>query len=142
MKEVRELIEKDEKYAKIMLEFKVKKCRMKENHRKQECMDHHKNDKRRSILDGQNRLVYLPYICYRCEDERDCRFSHSYEEQMFNPLRYKTEQCTEYNTKCGLVDKLYCPYYHNADDCRVEIVCEFNRLLKEIDQNTSFNQQD
>ena len=65
-----------------MEQWKTKKCSKKENHRKQECKYYHENEKeqRRRLLDSNNGLAYLPYICFSCEEKEECNNAHNFYE--------------------------------------------------------------
>eukprot|EP00923_Selenidium_pygospionis_P009557 GHVN01016371.1.p1 GENE.GHVN01016371.1~~GHVN01016371.1.p1 ORF type:complete len:241 (+),score=8.07 GHVN01016371.1:3-725(+) len=50
----------------------------------------------------------------RCSNGRNCKFSHTKEEQMYHPFVYKTQLCRDH-PNC---QKAYCPFAHDLDDMR------------------------
>lgn len=72
-----------------------------------------------------------------CQKHRNCRFSHTKEEQMYHPKIYKTLCCNQF-MKDGWCERYYCPFAHGETELRPgDLFYASNKVLKNIDDQDS-----
>ena len=103
--------------------------------KKDSCLYFHSYEEaRRPIAIGDTQLLaYLAIPCpaflesFRCDDVDNCCFSHSQNEILYHPTRYKTQVCTQ--TPCSFErESVFCPNIHTGEPSRLHLAKSYERL--------------
>ena len=110
-----------ESFRRVLLGYHVSFCMnsIYVEHNPERCISHHDNDEiRRRPLYYKGEWNYYPILCKnkdKCNDKKECVYSHNYTEINFHPLCYKTTLCDFNEEECR---KKYCDKAHAKNDLR------------------------